>query len=170
MASSELAKRFKLMYEYKLIRNGVTIKQVKRTRDLLVWRGQSVLAGLLSQGAVGTAASVWKVAVSSNSTTPNMNDDSGNPLANEFSPSLGTPVAVDYAFIPADKSNSNWQTIATLTIHGAITITTSSTIRKIGIIDSVAPNNCHIVVEDEVVDVATLINDVCDVTYILQIG
>ena len=158
-------KRIKFMYAYRIIRNGEVVKEVKRQRDLLVWRGQMVLAYLLSQSAVGTSTSTWKAVVSSNSTTPDMGDDSGNPESNEFSPTLGTPATVTYSFEPTNKSSGAMQNYSHLKITGSITLTSSGTLRKIGIIDNVATPNRHIIVEDAVVPVTVYVSDVIEVEY-----
>lgn len=160
-----MLRRRKFMYIYRIIRNGVTIKEVKRKRDLLVWRGQMVIAYLLSQGGVGTATTTWKVIGSSNSTTPNMSDDSGNPEANEFNPTVGTPASVTYTFEPTNKPSSEAQTYAHLKVKGSITVTVNTTVRKIGIIDQIATPNRHIIVEDAVVPVAVLNGDILEIEY-----
>jgi hypothetical protein len=160
----------KLRYMVRLIRGGDVVYQKKRTRDLLVWRGQSVLAYLISQGAVGTSTSVWKVIASSNNTTPNMSDDSGNPEANEFSPSIGTPIAVSYTFEPTNKPSATSQVLATLKIQGTIISSGISTLRKIGIIDNVATPNRHIIVEDAVIPVEVITNDELEITYFIPLG
>jgi hypothetical protein len=158
------------MYQLEIIRNGETIKKIRRKRDLLTWRGQMVLANLLSQGAVGTATSTWYIVVSGNTTTPNMNDDSGDPEATEFSPLRGVSVTVSYAFSPSQKPNSNAQTYATFTVTGTVTVTSAGNVTKIGIRDNVATPNRHIIVEDAVVPQAVLVDDLCAVTYFLQMG
>ena len=96
------AGRIKFMYKLEIIRNGDIIYRFKRKRDLLVWRGQSILAYLLSQGAVGTSTSAWKFVISANEDSPDMGDDSGDPLNNEFNPTLGDPVDVTYEFEPVN--------------------------------------------------------------------
>lgn len=149
----QYAGRLKIMYEVEVYRNGKRIYHQKPKRDLQVWRGQSVIAGLLSQGAVGTDTATWYIVLSSNSTMPNMNDDSGDPEANEFSPTIGTKVSASYEFTPTDKTNSGYQVLAQLKIYGQINITGNATLRKIGIIDNVATPNRNIVVEDAVIPV-----------------
>jgi hypothetical protein len=153
------------MYQLRIIRDGMPIYAVRRKRDLLVWRGQSILAYLLSQGAVGTNTNTWKMIISSNNDTPNMNDDSGDPEANEFSPVIGTPQAVTYTFEPTVKPNANMQTYAQLKLQASITVTSNTTVRKMGIIDSIDLPNRHIIVEDAVVPVAVLTGDIVEVTY-----
>jgi len=162
--------RLKPRYEIRIKRNGVEVYRFKRTRDLLVWRGQSIIAYLLSQGAVGTPTSAWKLVASSNESSPDMGDDSGNPLNNEFYPTLGTPTTVSYAFEPSEKTSGSYQIIATLKIYGTITATTSGTLRKIGIIDSGTPPNQRIIIEDAVIPVTINTNDQIEITYYIQLG
>jgi len=162
--------RIKPMYRIEIIRNGVPIYKFKRKRDLVVWRGQSVLAYLLSQGAVGTSTAEWRVIASSNAIMPDMGDDSGDPEANEFNPTIGTPVAVTYEFEPDVKPSGAYQTFGQLTIKGTITVTANATLRKIGIIDQVAVPNRHIIVEDAVVPQDVLINDQIEIWYFIQLG
>jgi len=162
--------RIKPRYEIRVKRNGHEVYRFKRTRDLLVWRGQSILAYLLSQGAVGTPTSAWKIVISSNDTNPDMGDDSGDPLNNEFNPTLGDPVDAQYDFIPTTKPSGAYQTFATLTIYGTVTVTTADTLRKIGIIDSGTPPDQHIIIEDAVVPFDVNANDNVEVYYYIQLG
>lgn len=154
----------------RIIRNGETIKDIKRKRDLLVWRGQSILAYLISQGAVGSSTSAWKVVASNNNESPDMGDDSGDPLNNEFDSVLGTPVAVTWTFEPETKPSGGYQTFGQITAKGTVIITTSGTVRKIGIIDSTASPNCRIIVEDAVVPQAVLEEDEIEIWYFAQLG
>jgi len=162
--------RLKPRYEIKIIRNGIEVYRFKRKRDLLVWRGQSIIAYLLSQGAVGTPTSTWKLVASSNEDNPDMGDDSGDPLNNEFYPTLGTPATVSYDFEPSEKTSGSYQIIATLKIYGTITASTSGTLRKIGIIDSGTPPNQRIIIEDAVVPASVNQNDQIQITYYIQLG
>jgi len=164
------AGRIKFMYKLEIIRNGDIIYRFKRKRDLLVWRGQSILAYLLSQGAVGTSTSAWKFVISANEDSPDMGDDSGDPLNNEFNPTLGDPVDVTYEFEPDQKPSGGYQTFATLNIKAEATVNTDGTLRKIGLIDSGTPPNQHIIVEDAVVPQNVYVNDKVNVTYFLQLG
>ncbi|RLC82427.1 MAG: hypothetical protein DRJ03_19055 [Chloroflexi bacterium] len=164
------AGRIKFRYKLMVWRNGDLIYKFKRMRDLLVWRGQSILAYLLSQGAVGTPTSGWKFVVSSNETAPDMGDDSGDPLNNEFNPTLADPVDVTYEFEPETKPSGGYQTFATLNIKALATITTSGTLRKIGLIDSGTPPNQYIIVEDAVVPIDVNVNDKIDIVYFIQLG
>ena len=151
-------------------RNGELIHKEERIRDLLVWRGQSIFCNLLSQGAVGTATDTWYAVASENSTAPDMGDDSGDPDANEFNPLIGTPVAVTYTFEPDVKPSGLYQTIAVLTIKGTVISDGSKTLRKIGIRDSVAIPNRHIIVEDSLVPFDVILNDEIEVRYTVQFG
>lgn len=162
--------KIKPMYRIRVIRNGKCIYSFKRSRDLIVWRGQSVLANLLSQGAVGTDTNTWKVIASSNIIMPDMGDDSGDPEANEFNPVIGTPVEVTYNFEPTVKPSGGYQTFGQLTIKGTITATENGTIRKIGIIDNMATPNRNIIVEDAVVPADVVANDQIEIWYFMQLG
>jgi hypothetical protein len=158
------------MYQYRIIRNGVEVIRRKRKRDLLVWRGLSVLADLISQGALGSDTSAWKVVVSGNETSPNMGDDSGVPLSTEFNPSLGTPSLVSWYFYPEDKVDGNAQVIATLTLTGTVEILTGGTIHKLGVIDSNVSHQ-NIIVEDATNGLDTVVvGDLVEVTYFMQLG
>lgn len=161
--------RLRILYKLTIWRNGQPIKRFKRTRDLLVWRGQMVLASLLSQGALGTTTSTWQLVASSNSNAPNMSDDSGNPDANEFNPLLGSAVNVSYDFDPSQKPSGEYQAFAQLIMYGTITITSAGTLRKIGIRDTVSTPNRHIIVEDRVVDQSVQVNDQIEIYYWLQL-
>jgi len=151
-------------------RNGKTIWKFKRKRDLLVWRGQSIFAYLLSQGNVGTSTGTWKVVASENNVMPDMSDDSGNPEENEFYPLIGTPANVTYDFEPAVKPSGAFQTYAVLTIKGTVVSDGNKTLRKIGIIDSVSPPNRHIIIEDMVVPRDVITNDEIEIIYTIQFG
>jgi hypothetical protein len=130
----------------------------------------SVLANLISQGSVGSSTTTWKVFVSGNTVTPNMGDDSGDPLNNELSPSLGTPASITWSFSPANKVSGEAQLVGTLSLVGTVTISTEGNIRKIGIIDSGSSPNQRLVVEDAVVSQAVIIGDNVEVTYFMQFG
>jgi hypothetical protein len=130
----------------------------------------SVIAGLISQGEVGSDTSAWKVYVSGNTVTPNMGDDSGEPLTNELNPSLGTPQPVTWNFSPSEAVSGEAQLVGTLTLTGIVTVTTEGNIRKIGIIDSGTPPNQRIVVEDSVVPQSVIVGDNVEITYFLQFG
>lgn len=162
--------RIKPKIEIKVRRNGIKIHHYKRKRDLLLWRGQMILAYLLSQGAVGTATASWKVVASENSTAPDMGDDSGNPEANEFNPLIGTPVDATYDINPTVKPSGGYQTYADITISGTIVSDGSKTLRKIGIIDTVAVPNRNIIVADAVVPFDVILNDEIEVVYTIQLG
>jgi len=168
--SRERITRIKPRIEVTVRRNGVVIHRYRRKRDLLVWRGQSVLAYLLSQGAVGTATASWKAIASENNTAPDMADDSGNPEANEFNPLIGTTVAVTYTFYPDVKISGGYQTYADIIISGTVISDGNKTLRKIGIIDTVAVPNRHIIVEDSVVPFNVILNDEIEITYTAQLG
>lgn len=168
--ASKARRRLKALYILEIKRAGESVYRFKRQRDLIVWRGQSVLANLLSQGAVGTATASWKVVASENSNAPDMGDDSGNPEANEFNPLIGSAVSATYEFEPTVKPSGAYQTIATLYVRGSIPVTSSKTLRKIGIIDTVAVPNRHIIVEDAVVPVNVINGDTIEITYLIQLG
>lgn len=169
-AGNKHTTRIKAKIKLTVIRNGEIIHQFKRKRDLLVWRGQMILAYLLSQGAVGTATASWKILASENSNTPDMSDDSGNPETNEFNPLIGTPVTVTYDFNPTVKQSGGYQTYADLMIKATIISDGSKTLRKIGIIDTVAVPDRHIVVADSVVPFNVVLNDEIDIQYTVQLG
>jgi hypothetical protein len=169
-SAEESIVHIKPKYEVKVIRNGEQVYHVKRTRDLLVWRGEMVLANLLSQGAVGTDTADWKVLASENDTVPDMGDDSGNPELNEFSPLIGTPVSVSYDFTPTVKVSGGYQTISELTIRGIVVSDGSKTVRKIGIIDTVSTPNRNIIVEDSVVPFNVVLNDQIQIIYTIPMG
>jgi len=162
--------RIKPRVEVEIIRNGKTIWKFKRKRDLLVWRGQMILAYLLSQGAIGTPTDTWLAVASENDVLPDMSDDSGDPELNEFYPLVGTSVAVSYTFAPDVKPSGAYQVYATLTIEGTVISTGNKTLRKVGIIDSVPVANRHIIVEDSVVPQTVILNDQILVRYIIQFG
>jgi len=162
--------RVKPMWSLTIRRNGKLIYHKKRERDLFVWRGQSIFAYLLSQGAVGTSTGAWYVVASENSNAPDMGDDSGNPDANEFSPLIGTPVVVSYEFEPMVKPSGWGQTYAILTIKGTVTSNDTKTLRKIGIRDNVAIPNRHIVCEDSVVPFNVILGDTIEIAYTVQLG
>jgi len=158
-------RRLKGRYELRIIRNGEEIYHFKRTRDLLVWRGQMIFAYLLSQGAVGTSTDTWQVVASENSVMPDMGDDSGNPLANEFNPVIGSPVNVSYDYNPDVKPSGGYQTVFDLIIYGTVISDGSKTLRKIGIIDTVSTPNKHIIFEDAVVPKDIILNDEIYIRY-----
>jgi len=172
MVSTMMQQRVKIkpMWSLMIHRNGDLIYHKKRIRDLFVWRGQSIFAYLLSQGVVGTATSTWYVVASENANAPDMGDDSGNPDANEFSPLIGTPVAVTYEFEPTVKPSGWGQTYALITIKGTVTSDGSKTLRKIGIRDNVAIPNRHIVCEDSVVPFSVILNDTIEISYMVRLG
>jgi len=162
--------RIKPKWELKVIRNGHVVYHKKRTRDLLVWRGQSILAYLVTQGAKGTETGIWKVVASENSVAPDMGDDSGNPENNEFSPLIGTPVEVTYDFQPTVKPSGSYQTYAEISFEGTVTSDGNKTIRKIGVIDDIAPPNRNIFCEDSVVPYSVILNDEIFIRYVIQLG
>jgi hypothetical protein len=139
-------------------------------KDLLVWRGQMVLAYLLSQGALGTSTSIWKIVASENSNAPDMSDDSGEPLANEFNPIIGTPVEVTYDIEPEVKVQGGYQTYAELRIKATITSDGTKTLRKIGIIDSNAIPAQNIITEDYVTPCNVVLNDEIEIIYAIRLG
>lgn len=151
-------------------KDGKEIYRYKRKRDLLVWRGQCVMAYLLSQGSVGTSTSVWKAVASENSTMPDMGDDSGNPLNNEFYPIIGSPVNVTYSFQPTVKPSAGYQTIAELIIEATVISNGQKTLRKVGIIDSNNPPNQNIIFEDAVVPRSVSYNDQIYIRYTIPLG
>jgi len=160
-----ITRRLKGRFELRIIRNGETIYRFKRTRDLLVWRGQMIFAYLLSQGAVGTSTDTWQVIASENNVSPDMGDDSGEPLNNEFNPVIGSPVNVSYDFNPTIKPSAGYQTQADLIIYGTVISDRNATLRKIGIIDDVSPPNQHIIFEDAIVPRDVLENDEIYIQY-----
>jgi hypothetical protein len=162
--------RIKPKWEIKVIRGGDVVYHKKRIRDLLVWRGQSILAYLVTQGAKGTATDTWKVIASENTIAPDMGDDSGDPEANEFDPIIGTPVAVTYDFQPTIKPSGSYQTYAEISFEGTIVSDGTKTLRKIGVIDDVAPPNRHIFCEDSVVPFPVVENDELYIRYVIQLG
>ena len=162
--------RIKLMWALRIVRNGVPILKKKRMRDLFVYRGQSVLANLLSQGSVGTSTDTWYAVASENADAPDMGDDSGNPDANEFNPLIGTPVAVGYEFEPTVKPTGGYQTQATLTVSGTVVSDGSKTLRKIGIRDNVAIPDRNIIVEDSIVPFDVIVDDEIEVYYTIPLG
>ena len=153
-----------------VMRNGDKIYEYRRKRDLFVWRGQSIFAYLLSQGDKGTSTGTWRVVASENNTIPDMGDDSGDPVNNEFSPIIGSLVNVAYDFQPTVKPSGGYQTYADLIIDGTVTVTGSATLRKIGVIDDVATPNQNIVFEDSVIPVAVIANDTIYIRYTIQFG
>jgi len=165
-----MIRRLKPRYELRVIRNGVEIYKFKRKRDLLVYCGQMIFAYLLSQGNVGTATSTWQVVASENDVMPDMGDDSGNPLANEFNPQIGSPVNVSYDYNPDVKPSGGYQTHFDLIIYGTVISDGSKTLRKIGIIDTVAVPNKHIVFEDAVVPKDVILNDEIYIRYTIPLG
>ena len=167
---SRWLRRIKPKVELKIFRNGKKIHHFKRVRDLHVYRGQSIFANLLSQGAVGTATAEWRAIASENDVMPDMSDNSGDPEANEFSPLIGTPVAVTYIFEPDISPSGAYQTYATLTIEGTVISDRSATLRKIGIIDQVAIPDRNIVVEDMVIPYDVIENDEIFIRYVVQFG
>jgi len=168
--TNERMTRIKPKWEIKIMRNGKKVCHKKRIRDLLVWRGQTILAYLLSQGVVGTATASWKVVASENEDAPDMGDDSGDPEANEFNPLIGTPADATYDFNPTVKVSGGYQTYADLVIKGTVVSDGSKTLRKIGIIDTVTVPNRHIVVADSVVPFSVLLNDEIYIEYTVQLG
>lgn len=158
------------MLEVRIIRNGVMIHKTKRGEDLLVYRGQMIFAYLLSQGALGTSTSGWQVVASEKSVIPDMGDDSGNPLANEFNPVIGSPVNVSYDFEPSVKPSGGYQAHSDLIIDGTVICDGFKTLRKIGIIDIVAVPNKHIIFEDAVVEFPLILNDEIYIRYTIPLG
>jgi hypothetical protein len=165
-----IRRRLKPRVEIRIIRNGEIIYEYKRKRDLLVWRGQSIFAYLLSQGNVGTSTSEWKAVASENDTMPDMGDDSGDPLNNEFYPVIGSPVSVTYTFEPDVKPSGGFQTMAELIIEGTVTSDGSKTLRKIGIIDSNTSPNQHIIFEDAVLPRSVVNGDKIYIRYTIPLG
>ena len=162
--------KIKPKWEVKIIRSGDVVYHKKRTRDLLVWRGQTILAYLITQGAKGTATGTWKVIASENSDAPDMGDDSGDPEDNEFNPVIGTPVVVTYDFEPTIKPSGSYQTYAEIIFEGTVVSDGNKTLRKIGVIDSVALPNRHILTEDSVVPFPVVLNDDIFIRYVIQLG
>jgi len=160
----------KAMLEIIIRRNGEKVYHYKRKRDLHVWKGQSIYANLISQGAVGTSTAEWRVIASENNVSPDMGDDSGNPEANEFNPLIGTPVAVVYGFNPTIKPSGGYQSFADLQMEGTVISDGSKTLRKVGIIDMVAVPNRNIVFEDMVIPKDVVLNDEVLIRYIQQFG
>lgn len=167
---STMMRRMKGKLELRVIRNGETIHSFKRKRDLLVWRGQSIFAYLLSQGAVGTDTDSWFVIASENDVMPDMGDDSGDPEENEFDPVIGTPVGVGYDFNPTVKPSGAYQTFADIIIDGTVISDGSKTLRKVGIIDGITPPNKHIVFEDSVIPFNVIEDDEIYIRYTIQLG
>lgn len=165
-----IPRRFKPKLFIRITRNGNKVFEFKKKRDLLVWRGQMVLAYLISQGAKGTATSSWKAVASENQTLPDMGDDSGNPLENEFNPLIGSPVNVSYDFIPDVKPSGGYQTMAELIIEATVTSDGSKTLRKVGVIDTVATPNQHIIFEDAVIPYNVVLNDQIYIRYTIPLG
>ena len=163
-------KRIKPMVEIRIIRNGKTIYEYKRKRDLFVWRGQMIFAYLLSQGAVGTNTGTWQAIASENDVMPDVGDDSGDPLNNEFNPVIGSPVNVTYDFNPTIKPSGFYQVISDLIIYGTVTADRDATLRKVGIIDNLSPPNQHIIFEDAVVPRNILNGDEVFIRYTIQLG
>ena len=161
--------RRKAKYTLTVVRSGETIYHFKQVRDLLVWRGQSILAFLISQESVGTSTTVWKCIASENNDEPNMGDDSGNPEANEFSPMIGSLADVTYEFNPSVKPNANVQTNAELVIEGTVISDGSKTLRKIGVIDTVATPERHIIFEDRTVETDVVSGDEIKIRYTLPL-
>jgi len=124
-----------------------------------------IFAYLLSQGNVGTLTATWQVVASENNTTPDMGDDSGNPLENEFSPVIGSPVSVSYDYNPDVKPSGGGQTGFDLIIYGTVISDGSKTLRKIGIVDTIASPNKHIVFEDAVIPKDVILNDEIYIRY-----
>lgn len=168
--ASKALRRIKPKVQVNIKRNGEVIWSFKRKRDLLVWRGQSVIAYLLSQGNVGTSTSQWKVVASENSTMPDMSDDSGNPEQNEFYPLIGSPANVTFIFEPTVKPSGAFQTYATITIKGTVVSDGNKTLRKIGIIDSNPTPNRNIIIEDMVIPRNVQTNDEIEIIYTVQLG
>lgn len=169
-APKEMRPRIKMMVEVICKRNGKEVYHFERKRDLLVWRGQSILANLLSLGAVGTVTSTWKVVASENEDMPDMGDDSGHPEIFEFNPLIGTPVEVSYDFIPTIKPNGIYQTLAELIIEGTVTSDGNKTLRKIGIIDSNPTPMRNIIVEDAVIPRGVITDEEILIRYIVPLG
>jgi hypothetical protein len=153
-----------------LKRKGKVIGIYSKDEDLLVWRGQTILAYLLTQGSLGTATSSWKIVASENSNAPDMGDDSGEPLANEFNPVIGTPVTVTYDFQPEVKVQGGYQTFAEITISGTVISDGSKTLRKIGIIDNNAVPSQNIIIEDSLVSANVILNDEIEINYTIRLG
>ena len=129
-----------------------------------------VIANLLSQGALGTSTGTWRAVASENDTMPDMGDDSGDPINNEFSPLIGSLVDVTYDFNPTVKPSGGYQTIGDLMIEGTVVSDGSKTLRKIGIIDNVAVPNQNIIFEDAVIPKDVVLNDEILVRYTMPIG
>ena len=163
-------RRIKPRIHITIWRNGDKVLEFKRRRDLFVWRGQSIFAYLLSQGAVGTGTGTWRVIASENDTMPDMGDDSGDPMANEFSPMIGSVVNVTYEFQPTVKPSGMAQARADLIISGTVISDGSKTLRKVGVIDDVATPNQHIIFEDSVVPFNVILNDEIDIRYTVPFG
>jgi hypothetical protein len=151
-------------------RNGKEIGIYAKDEDLLVWRGQMCLAYLLSQGQVGSITSSLKIVASSNSNAPNMNDDSGDPLNNEFNPLVGIPVDATYDLNPTEPVSSVYQNYAELMIKGTIISDGSHVLRKTGIIDSNSTPSQNIVLEDWIPDFNVILNDELDFIYTIRLG
>ena len=169
MGTHRILRRLKPILMFIVKRNGKTIYKYKRKRDLLVWRGQMVMAYLISQGNVGTSTSAWKAVASENDVMPNMADDSGNPLNVEFYPIIGLPVNVTYKFNPLIKPYATHQTQAELVIEATIISDRNATLRKIGIIDSNEPPEQNIIFEDAVIPKNIQQNDEIYIRYTIPL-
>ena len=170
LISDRAIRRLKPKVEIRIIRNGKTIYKYRRKRDLFVWRGQMIFAYLLSQGNIGTETGTWQVVASENDVMPDIGDDSGDPLNNEFNPVIGTPTNVSYDFNPTIKPSGFYQVISDLIIYGTVTVDRDATLRKVGIIDDLSPPNQHIIFEDAVVPRNVLTNDEIVIRYTIQLG
>ena len=170
LISDRAIRRLKPKVEIQIKRNGKTVYKYRRKRDLFVWRGQMIFAYLLSQGNVGTETGTWQVVASENDVMPDVGDDSGNPLNNEFNPVIGTPVNVSYDFNPTIKPSGFYQVISDLIIYGTVTVDRDATLRKVGVIDDLSPPNQHIIFEDAVVPRNVLTNDEIVIRYTIQLG
>jgi len=170
LISDRTIRRLKPKVEIRIIRNGETIYKYKRRRDLFVWRGQMIFAYLLSQGAVGTSTGTWQVVASENDVMPDVGDDSGDPLNNEFNPVIGSPVNVTYDFNPTIKPSGFYQVISDLIVYGTVITDRDATLRKVGVIDNLSPPNQHIIFEDAVVPRDILNGDELFIRYVIQLG
>jgi len=170
LISDRAIRRLKPKVEIQIKRNGKTVYKYRRKRDLFVWRGQMIFAYLLSQGNVGTETGTWQVVASENDVMPDVGDDSGDPLNNEFNPVIGTPANVEYDFNPTIKPSGFYQVISDLIIYGTVTVDRDATLRKVGVIDDLSPPNQHIIFEDAVVPRNVLANDEIVIRYTIQLG
>jgi len=170
LISDRAIRRLKPKVEIRIIRNGETIYKYRRRRDLFVWRGQMIFAYLLSQGAVGTSTGTWQVVASENDVMPDVGDDSGDPLNNEFNPVIGSPVNATYDFNPTIKPSGFYQVISDLIIYGTVIADRDATLRKVGVIDDLSPPNQHIIFEDAVVPRDIMVNDEIMIRYTIQLG